>query len=1604
MARKITILTALFTVCLSAILFGTVSAQDTYNVQDFNDALANIPRFGGNVVLTENIGPGEIVTDVLGMTGTPEANFRITINKDGLGLWRLGDGTTPSKSFLDSGYGATVFNVHAGTLELMKDSTISIKSGSGSSGFTLASLAALNIRGNNEYTAESPVMIQENAILGFDLSHAAVMEPLLKVNANVVVSTSGPVIFNILGLQAGTNRDLMLMQFNYIASTEAPGIDSWRSNVNNNFLYVRGEAWDDIDRVAGTLSLPGREYVLANPGVAYISLNGYSAQIGISTWNNAASGRWDATSANWLVTDIDGASMGYATFLHNDTAVFHQDNEAIITVQAGGVQIGPNNVSEYGRYGMIVDGGKYVFSNDPNPIPGLPEVQIGIDGAGKVLITQAVGSTTHVTFASANSYWGGTEIKKGAILTAKNAGALGTGSVVLDDGQLIFNIDANVSSTTVWNTITGRAGTTIFKDGDGDVRLVNVLAASDTVVRTGRLVDGVGAGLLTVRAGAFYDPNGTHTVAGLSGDGTVELIYSSCLIVDVANRDKHTFNGELTGNGTFTKTGWGTQVLAELSPNFFGRIEINEGVLAVSGAIGNGAAIRFKERGGTLSFTKSIPDFDLNITIDSGSKATFNTPLHCDVAITGSIGDGYTSYGGVSALAKTGAGRLTIKGNASWTGSTEILEGILDNNIPEDTALTVAQNAEYHTGYANRQVSALRGGGVVLLENDRQFTVNSVIDSTFDGKITGAGDLVKSGQGRFVLTGTNDYSGATRVIGGILEGNITNGTALFVADGAGYASGGANRRISLLEGGGTVNMQTATLTIDQATDTDFFGSIVNGGSLIKSGGGFLRMAGSQYYFDDNVEVRNGTLGFGGYSHADTYVRVGKDLSVAESGTLEVNKNVQISVGNDFHISGTVDFVVGQNVINTGGLILNDDTSILNVSGITADMQEIVIIHSTDRDITGDFGEITVAGESAVGVDYLKLGVAKTDRDVIAGQILRWYSGSDAHGTFTLSVHSGSFTVGTALRDVDSYDSRRWDGRTLTKKGPGTLILAAENSYTGATDIQEGVLRLNHEQATAGSSRINIAENAELQLGYNSLLAPNEWSKGLETPIHGEGSVTKVDANTVTVLAGSHQYTGPTTVREGVLLLDGVVRSPVTVKSGAGFGGNGAVNKAVTFEDHSVFYWRYGKTEKESDMLTVNGNVTIGKNVTFVPVTYLIEGELPDSMKGWDILRYSGKLDGAFAESEVPSNVSGVRTANVQNPFYDFTLDYSQKHVVQISGLMRETPRALSDITAYSLVLPQTKMYRTAYREIEREWLSLQSVSEPQHQTMRGQTSNWGRTAWMNFVGRGDQFDSSFDEYKQHPYSMQSYGFQTGFSIVSNCNTSFGMLFGREEGQLSNKFDKLEDKDYYLGFYLGQKIQYDYEIKSYVGGGWQKHRQVRTGNNIRYGADFNGNTFNVSAELARRFERANDWTVRRFVGIDIEVIRVGSSSERVLDGAFSNENRNYRRSDMNFCTTRAGFDISKRMRRMDFYVGSQVGWNWGDDKPSVVVNYPATNGSVVSHGLHYGRFNAGANLGLNVYLNARRTAAFYIDYNGDVFIGRDGDGTLGTGTLGFLWRF
>ncbi len=173
-----------------------------------------------------------------------------------------------------------------------------------------------------------------------------------------------------------------------------------------------------------------------------------------------------------------------------------------------------------------------------------------------------------------------------------------------------------------------------------------------------------------------------------------------------------------------------------------------------------------------------------------------------------------------------------------------------------------------------------------------------------------------------------------------------------------------------------------------------------------------------------------------------------------------------------------------------------------------------------------------------------------------------------YGTLTVGADNTSTTFGGVMSGLGN----------VTKTGTGTWTLTGLNSYLGATTISAGTLALGANDAIPSYSAVTVAGGATFNLnGYTdtigSLAGAGTVSLGSGTltvggavasttfagTITGTGGLTKTGIGTLT-LSGANNYTGPTLVNWGTLLLGGANAiggsSALTVANGATFNLNG----------------------------------------------------------------------------------------------------------------------------------------------------------------------------------------------------------------------------------------------------------------------------------------------------------------------------------------------------------------------------------------------------------------------------------------------------------------
>ncbi|EBQ7234478.1 fibronectin-binding autotransporter adhesin ShdA [Salmonella enterica subsp. enterica serovar Adelaide] len=413
-------------------------------------------------------------------------------------------------------------------------------------------------------------------------------------------------------------------------------------------------------------------------------------------------------------------------------------------------------------------------------------------------------------------------------------------------------------------------------------------------------------------------------------------------------------------------------------------------------------------------------------TVDAGD--TFTVTSELDETAATSNWDGKTLF-------KEGDGTLILSNTANDYGNTDINGGTLSAN----------------------DAAALGSGDVAIAENAKL----ELSQGTLDNNVTGEGQIVKSGSDELIVTGDNNYSGGTTISDGTLIADHADSLGSGDIDNSGVLQVGEGELENTLSGSGSL-VKTGTGELTLSGDNSYSGgTTISDGTLIAAnvnalGGGDVDNAGT---LELDAE--------GEFNLANVTTQSGATTELSKGTTLNVDSLTQQA---DSTLNIDLSKTNGESAITADSVSL---AGALNITGIgsvtdswTPEAYTYTLINS-DSAITTDFDDLTVAGMNREDVDFLTIDgkvdeADSTHYDLTAS--LSWYADrdnatTDAHGTFTLSDPDGSFNVAATLTDVDDTldPGSRWDGKSLTKEGAGTLILSGDNDYSGGTTINEGTL-------------------------------------------------------------------------------------------------------------------------------------------------------------------------------------------------------------------------------------------------------------------------------------------------------------------------------------------------------------------------------------------------------------------------------------------------------------------------------------------------------------------------------------------------------------------
>ena len=732
------------------------------------------------------------------------------------------------------------------------------------------------------------------------------------------------------------------------------------------------------------------------------------------------------------------------------------------------------------------NGGTVDFSNGVGPSSDGKISAGSIAGAGNYVLGAnelTVGSNNLSTEVSGViSGAGGALVKTGTGTLTLSGGNTYTGGTTINRGTLQLGnaTDAGAIAGTV---VVGFSGTfdVVNADTSGitDIRNIGITSFRD----------GASAGSATYANYGWLNFRDSSSAgsAAITNDGVVYFYNTSTAdSAVITNNNYLDFNGSSTGGN------------AAITNNY--ELYFRDSSAGGSAAITNNYALRFYDNstagsatitnnsGGTVDFSNSTgPNNDRKLS--AGSIAGAGDYILGANELTVGSNDLSTEVSGVisgagGALVKTGTGTLTLSGSNTYTGGTTISGGTL----------------QLGNGGATGSIS----GNVVnngILAFDRSDI------STFSGVISGTGAVQQVDSGTTILTGSNTYGGGTAISAGRLQ----------------LGDGGTTGSIS----GNVVN--DGVLAFNRSNAMTLAGNISGSGAVQQIGTGTTILTGSNSY-NGNTLVSSGRLQFGDGS-AGGANNLGGNLMVT-GGTLAIQTPATVNVVQTvtFGDNTALSITAGANspALSAGSVAIGLDVA-LSINGIDNASQLDKVLIDTTSGISGDFASVTVGGFSGTA-DYLTVSTRKSadSRQYLASYGLSWFAGNDlAHGSFTLTDASDSFTVGTLLADQAANPVTGWNGTSLTKAGAGTLILTGDNTYNGGTRISAGTLQLGDGGAT-GSISGNVVNGGVLAFNRSDVAT-------FAGNISGNGAVRQIGAGT-TILIGDNTYSGGTTIASGTLQL------------------------------------------------------------------------------------------------------------------------------------------------------------------------------------------------------------------------------------------------------------------------------------------------------------------------------------------------------------------------------------------------------------------------------------------------------------------------------------
>ncbi|MDO9472406.1 MAG: autotransporter domain-containing protein [Caulobacter sp.] len=713
-----------------------------------------------------------------------------------------------------------------------------------------------------------------------------------------------------------------------------------------------------------------------------------------------------------------------------------------VTITSGSVA-----TAGVGGTGIYASGGTVVVDSGSITTTGALAGGIFADGDDGVSVTSG-----SIMAGGANAI--GIRASSGAgdvLVTSGDISALGTGGVGIaitatDDGVLTVDGDvagaatgARVNATGVQVTVTAD-GSITSQSGVGLVLTAGADGA--TVTTAGHIAGGAGAAAVEF-AGATDDTLVVQTGASfggvvLAGAGEDRLVLSG------ANQTgPQAFGGMLGFEQTAVEAGaWKLTGLLQTD-----QISIAAGgVLMIDST--DGALGQIETSGGDLDIAN-----DGRLIYASDDDSLYADDQQVNISGAGEV--------------ELVSGAIVATGDWTFTGPTRVSGGelyvqndIAGGLIQTGGVVVVAatlgvDDAVLGTLQVTGTGSTGSFGGDIVVEGGELYLAYGG-DRTLGNRIAGAGgEIIWAGDASVAFQGLYDRSGGITndSVGFVYFSALGEASALTLHGGS-FVLGEGDHVTGGLSGDADLNLVDASLTVDMTGDLTFAGDLTGDGDLTKAGDGILRLSGDNSYTGltsvlDGAIVLTGTLS--------------GDVFVGTDGTFRLGRG-----GTDGDLTGDLEIE---------GLAIFDRSDEYDYTGdITGDGQ-LLKLGDARLVLSGEYnftGTTIVRGGSVRILQLPDTAVVSVDNGVLdlSGQT-QTVSGLSGGEDGAINIEGGALTVDQAGSTTFAGSITGSGSFTLT--GGGVIELTGNNTYTGDTNVEDGLLRINGSVA----SNVNIGPNGVL---------------------------------------------------------------------------------------------------------------------------------------------------------------------------------------------------------------------------------------------------------------------------------------------------------------------------------------------------------------------------------------------------------------------------------------------------------------------------------------------------------------------------------------------